>query len=98
MTATTKGVFCPAGAWTMLSNAKASVLVSLRNIGAAYLKTASETPVASPHPDATPGDASFDFISVSSGRPASFAFVDTSTNVYLFPAGDRGLVVEVVAE
>lgn len=98
MTASTKGIWCPAGTWTVLAASKVNVLVSLRNIAVGYLKTASSLPSDPPDPDETPGDAGYDFLTVSNLKPASFAFRDTTTNVYLYPAGTDGISVEVVTE
>jgi hypothetical protein len=97
MTATTKGYNCAAGAWTEIAAGKINVLVSLRTIGAGYLKTASSLPADAPNPDAAPGAAAYDFLTVSNEKPASFAFSDTTTKVYFWPVG-KALIVEVVAE
>lgn len=98
MTASTKGIWCAAGEWTVLSTAKANVLVSLRNIGVGYLKTAAALPTVTPSPDETPGEVGYDFLTVSNLKPAAFAFGDTTTNVYFYPVGATGISVEVVTE
>lgn len=98
MTASTKGIWCAAGEWTVLSTAKANVLVSLRNIGAGYIKTAAALPTVTPSPDETPGEVGYDFLTISNLKPAAFAFSDDTTNVYFYPVGSDGIAVEVVTE
>lgn len=98
MTASTKGVWCPPAAWTVLSTAKANVLVSLRTIAVGYLKTAAALPTEVPDPGEAPSEAGYDFLTISNLKPAAFAFSDTTTNVYLYPVGSDGLTAEVVTE
>lgn len=97
MTATTRGYHCAAGAWTEIAAGKINVLVSLRAVGVGYIKTASGIPADAPSPQADPGVAAYDFLTISNKKPASFAFSDTTTKVYFWPVGSA-LVVEVVAE
>ncbi len=98
MTATTKGVRCAAGQWTLLADGKHNVLISMRTIGLGYLRTAAALPTDLPSPDASPTDTEYSFLTVSNLKPAAFSFSDTSTKIYLWAPGTTAMVAEVVSE
>lgn len=97
MAAETRGIRCPEGQWTALSQGKKKLRAVVRGSGVGKVITAAVLgsdglPLAPPV-----GDPGEDYSTLSPSKPYVVNFDDNGTNVFVWPAAGP-MVVEVTRE
>lgn len=88
MVAEVKGISCPQNKWTVLAAGKTSVSAMVRESGD------GKVVFGNAEPSGEPGQ---DYLTLNQTRSLGLTFLDSTTNVYVWPVS-VDLVVEVVRE